>query len=69
MAEFKDEEAPKTAAAAKAAKKPEAKPGKLGVAVTELTAEQKKTLKVTARRGGGGRRRRGARRGHRARAT
>ena len=45
VAEFKDEEATKTAAAGKS-KKPEAKPGKLGVAVVEMTAEQKKTLKV-----------------------
>jgi serine protease Do len=45
VAEFKDEEATKTAAAK--SKKPEAKPGKLGLAVTELTAEQKKALKVT----------------------
>ena len=47
VAEFKDEEAAKTASNTKG-KKPEAKPGKLGVAVTELTAEQKKTLKVTS---------------------
>ena len=45
VAEFKDEEAPK--AASKAGKKAEAaKPGKLGVAVTELSADQKKVLKV-----------------------
>jgi serine protease Do len=45
VSEFKDEEATKTASNAKS-KKAENKPGKLGVAVTELTAEQKKTLKV-----------------------
>ena len=44
LAEFKDDEAPKVAA--KGSKKPEVKPGKLGLAVTELSAEQKKTLKV-----------------------
>ncbi|HYC36905.1 MAG TPA: DegQ family serine endoprotease [Usitatibacter sp.] len=44
IAEFKDEEAPKVAS--KAGKKAETKPGKLGVAVAELTAEQKKVLKV-----------------------
>jgi len=50
VAEFKDEaDAPK-AADAKSPKKSEAKPGKLGVAVTELTAEQRKALKIT---GGG----------------
>jgi serine protease Do len=47
VAEFKDDEATKTAAAGKGGKKAESKPGKLGVAVTELTAEQKKALKVT----------------------
>jgi serine protease Do len=47
VAEFKDEEATRTAQAGKGAKKPETKPGKLGVAVVELTAEQKKALKVT----------------------
>ena len=46
VAEFKDEEATKTAAAGKS-KKPEAKPGKLGVAVIEMTAEQKKALKIS----------------------
>jgi serine protease Do len=46
VGEFKDEEATKAAAAEKS-KKPEVKPGKLGVAVTELTAEQKKALKST----------------------
>ena len=46
VAEFKDEEATKTAANAKG-KKPDAKPGKLGVAVIELTGEQKKALKLT----------------------
>jgi len=44
IAEFKDDEAPKVAA--KDSKKPEVKPGKLGLAVTELSADQKKTLKV-----------------------
>jgi serine protease Do len=47
VAEFKDEEATKTAQAGKGGKKAENKPGKLGVAVVELTAEQKKALKVT----------------------
>jgi serine protease Do len=46
VAEFKDDEAAKTAANAKG-KKNESKPGKLGVAVIELTAEQKKALKIT----------------------
>ncbi len=45
VAEFKDDEATKTAASAKG-KKSETKPGKLGVAVIELTAEQKKALKI-----------------------
>jgi serine protease Do len=45
VAEFKDnEDAPKLAAAKGKADKP--KPGKLGLAVTELTPEQKKVLKV-----------------------
>jgi serine protease Do len=43
VGEFKDEE--KTAGNARG-KKDAAKPGKLGLAVTEMTAEQKKTLKV-----------------------
>jgi serine protease Do len=47
VSEFKDEEATKTAANTKG-KKPETKPGKLGVAVIELTADQKKVLKVTS---------------------
>ena len=47
VAEFKDDEATKTAQAGKGGKKAENKPGKLGVAVVELTAEQKKALKVT----------------------
>jgi serine protease Do len=47
VAEFKDPSAEETKAASGKGKKPEAKPGKLGLAVTELTAEQKKTLKVT----------------------
>jgi serine protease Do len=46
VAEFKDEEATKTAAATKG-KSEKTKPGKLGVAVIELTAEQKRVLKVT----------------------
>ena len=46
VAEFKDEEAVKTASTK--GKKPEAKPGKLGVAVIELTAEQKKAFKVSS---------------------
>jgi serine protease Do len=45
VAEFKDEEAIKTAAAAKG-KKEVAKTDKLGLAVKEVTAEQKKALKV-----------------------
>jgi len=45
VGEFKDEEATKTAANGKAKKEPP-KTGKLGLAVGELTAEQKKTLKV-----------------------
>jgi serine protease Do len=44
VAEFKDEDPAKVATAK--AKKETAKPGKLGLAVTELTAEQKKALKV-----------------------
>jgi serine protease Do len=45
VTEFKDaEEAPKVAQAGK--KGEAAKPGKLGLAVTEVTAEQKKALKV-----------------------
>jgi len=44
VAEFKDEEPAKVAGNSK--KKEAAKPGKLGLAVGELTAEQKKTLKV-----------------------
>jgi serine protease Do len=46
VGEFKDEEATKAAAAEKGTK-PEAKPGKLGGAVSEVTAEQKKALKVS----------------------
>ena len=46
IAEFKEDEPAKSAQNAKG-KKPEAKPGKLGVAVTELTADMKKALKVT----------------------
>ena len=48
VAEFKDEEKTADAKAGKSGKKAETKPGKLGVAVTELTAEQKRTLKLTA---------------------
>jgi serine protease Do len=44
VAEFKDEEPAKTASNGK--KKDAAKPGKLGLAVGELTADQKKALKV-----------------------
>jgi serine protease Do len=44
VAEFKDEEPTKVAQAK--GKKGEAKPSKLGVAVVELTAEQKKAMKV-----------------------
>jgi serine protease Do len=47
VAEFKDDEAIQTAQAGKGGKKAESKPGKLGVAVTDLTAEQKRALKVT----------------------
>ena len=47
VAEFKDPEAAAEGAKAKDAKKPEtAKPGKLGLAVKDLTADQKKELKV-----------------------
>ena len=45
IAEFKDDEPGKIAANGKG-KKNESKPGKLGVAVIELTAEQKKALKI-----------------------
>jgi serine protease Do len=45
VAEFKDEEAPKLAQTGKKSDAP--KPGKLGLAVTEVTAEQKRALKVT----------------------
>jgi serine protease Do len=44
VGEFKDDEAAKTASAR--GKKEAAKPGKLGLAVTEVSAEQKKALKV-----------------------
>jgi len=44
VAEFKDEEAPKVAATK--GKKEAVKPGKLGLAVAEVTPEQKKTHKV-----------------------
>jgi serine protease Do len=47
VAEFKDPTAEETKAASTKGKKPEVKPGKLGLAVTELTAEQKKALKVS----------------------
>jgi len=46
-AEFKDDEAAAANEKAKAEKKPEAKPGKLGLAVKDLTAEQKKALKIS----------------------
>jgi serine protease Do len=46
VAEFKDEETQKVAKLAN--DKAKAKPGKLGLAVTEVTAEQKKALKVTS---------------------
>jgi serine protease Do len=45
VAEFKDQEA--QAKIAQKEKKSEAKPGKLGLAVTEIPAEQKKALKIT----------------------
>ena len=44
VGEFKDDDAPK--AVPTKGKKPEAKPGKLGIAVTEITPEHKKTYKV-----------------------
>jgi serine protease Do len=47
VAEFKDEEATKTAGGPAKGKKNEVKPGKLGVAVVELTADQKRALKIT----------------------
>jgi len=47
VAEFKDEEATKVAAAAKGKKEP-AKTDKLGLAVKEVPADQKKALKVQA---------------------
>jgi serine protease Do len=46
VAEFKDDETTKTAAAAAKGKKEVAKTDKLGLAVKEVTVEQKKTLKV-----------------------
>ncbi|MEO8935947.1 MAG: DegQ family serine endoprotease, partial [Burkholderiaceae bacterium] len=45
VAEFKDDQA--APVGAKGAQKKEAKPGKLGLAVADLTADQKKALKVT----------------------
>jgi len=45
VGEFKDEDETKTASTASA--KPEAKPGKLGLAVTDIPAEQKKALKLS----------------------
>ncbi|HUP30190.1 MAG TPA: Do family serine endopeptidase [Usitatibacter sp.] len=48
VAEFKDPSAEESKAASAKGKKPEAKPGKLGLAVTEITAEQKKALKVSS---------------------
>jgi len=47
VAEFKDDEATKKEASNAKSKKAENKPGKLGVAVIELTAEQKRALKIT----------------------
>jgi serine protease Do len=48
VAEFKDEEAAKAADAGKGkSKKAENKPGKLGIAVTDIPAEQKKALKLS----------------------
>ena len=47
VAEFKDDEQVKTAAG-EGKKKEQPKPGKLGLAVAELTADQKKALKVTS---------------------
>ena len=47
VAEFKDDEQTKTAAG-EGKKKEQPKPGKLGLAVGELTADQKKALKVTS---------------------
>jgi len=44
VGEFKDDEAPKVVPTG--GKKQEAKPGKLGIAVTEITPEHKKTYKV-----------------------
>ncbi|MEO5677523.1 MAG: Do family serine endopeptidase [Usitatibacter sp.] len=46
VAEFKDEEVKTADKGGKGSKKAETKPGKLGVAVIELTAEQKKALKI-----------------------
>ncbi len=49
VAEFKEESDAPKAADAKAGKKPDtAKPGKLGVAVMEVTEAQKKALKITS---------------------
>jgi serine protease Do len=45
VGEFKDEEVTRTASGGKG-KKEAAKPGKLGLAVTEVSTEQKKALKV-----------------------
>jgi serine protease Do len=46
VGEFKDDEAPKVAST-RAGKKQEAKKDKLGLAVTEVTPDQKKSLKLT----------------------
>jgi serine protease Do len=46
VGEFKEEEGARTAQAGKG-KKETAKPGKLGLAVTEVSAERRKALKVT----------------------
>jgi len=48
VAEFKDDDSAAKAPTNGKGKKQEIKPGKLGVAVTEVTAEQKKALKLTA---------------------
>ncbi len=47
VAEFKEDDSAAKVAAAKAGKKPEAKKDKLGLAVAEVTPDQKKTLKVS----------------------
>src|SRR5213075_1196166 len=47
IAEFKDEDPAAKVASAKTGKKAEVKKDKLGLAVTEVTPDQKKTLKVS----------------------